>query len=528
MEKGKVYLVGAGPGDPGLITVKGQKCLAEADVVVYDRLLGESLLEKVRPGAERLYVGKAPGHPVLSQAEINRLLVEKGREGKAVVRLKGGDPFVFGRGGEEAEALAEAGIPFEIVPGVSAAVAAPAYAGIPLTHRQLASSFTVVTGHEDPAREVSRLDWGKLARGDTLVLLMAVQNMPQIVEKLVAGGLSRKTPVAIVEQGTGPRQRTLVGTLDTIAARAEKARLRPPAVIIIGRVVQLRKKLRWFDNRPLFGRRILVTRSRQQASALSQLLAQHGAEAVELPTIALHPTDDGALEQAIASLEAYSWLIFTSVNAVDAFCEALSCNQQDARALQGLKLCAIGPATAADLERHGLKADYIPQEYTTAAIVSGLKERASGEKILLVRAEGVSGEMVTGLAGAGVEADQVAAYRTAAATEGAGRARQLLEKGEIDMVTFTSSSTVRGLAALLDDELRLLDRVKVACIGPVTAATAKALGLSVDVMAREHTIPGLVQAIMEHYSLSSLRGATTTKQSQKRGRLLRSARNDMG
>ncbi len=510
IEKGKVYLVGAGPGDPGLITVKGQECLVEADAVVYDRLLNESLLEKVCPDAERLYVGKAPGRPVLGQEEINSLLVEKAREGKAVVRLKGGDPFIFGRGGEEAEALVEAGVPFEIVPGVSAAVAAPAYAGIPLTHRRLASSFTVVTGHEDPAREISRLDWDKLAGGDTLVLLMAVQNLPQIAEKLVAGGLSRKTPVAIVEQGTGPRQRTLVGTLSTIAARAEGSGVRPPAVIIIGRVVRLREKLRWFDNRPLFGRRILVTRSRQQASALSRLLAQQGAEPVELPAIAFHPMGDGVLEQAIARLEDYSWLTFTSVNAVEAFFEALSLCQRDARALQGIKLCAIGPATAAGLEKHGLRADYIPQEYTTVAVASGLKERAGGERVLLVRAEGVSWEMMDELAGAGIKADQVAAYRTVTATEGAARIKGLLEKGEIDLVTFTSSSTVRGLAALLGDGLHLLEGVKVACIGPVTAAMAGDLGLGVDIMAKEHTIPGMVQSIVEYYSLSSLRGTKQT------------------
>ncbi|MDP2743553.1 MAG: uroporphyrinogen-III C-methyltransferase [Dehalococcoidia bacterium] len=502
MESGKVYLVGAGPGDPGLITVKGQELLAGADVVVYDRLLSESLLDKARPEAERIYVGKSPGRHAMGQAEINRLLVQKAREGKMVVRLKGGDPFVFGRGGEEAEALVDAGLPFEIVPGVSAAVAAPAYAGIPVTHRRLASSFTVVTGHEDPSREISRLDWSKLAGGGTLVLMMGVQNLAPIVEKLVSGGLPSRTPVAIVEQGTGPRQRTLVGTLGNIVAKAEKAELRPPAVTVVGRVVRLRDKLRWFDNRPLFGRRILVTRSRQQASTLCRLLSQQGAEPLEVPAIAIEPADEKGLAQAIARLESYTWLVFTSINAVEALFTALSRQQRDVRALRGLKLCAIGPATAAGLENHGLKADYVPAEYTTKAILGGLKEKARGERVLLVRAEGVSDEMVTGLSRAGVQTDQVAAYRTVSASEGAARVKRLLEEGEIDMVTFTSSSTVRGLAGLLGGGPGLsgLKGVKVACIGPVTAATARELGLKVDVMAREHTMPGLVRAIVEYYN----------------------------
>lgn len=493
-----VYLVGGGPGDPGLLTVKGQECLAKADVVVYDRLLDDRLLEGVRRDAERIYVGKAPGRAVLSQEDIGRVLVKKAHEGKMVVRLKGGDPFVFGRGGEEAEDLARAGIPFEIVPGVTAAIAAPAYAGIPVTHRNVASSLAIITGHEDPRREVSRIDWERLVGADTMVLMMAVENLPQIVEKLLEFGRPANNPVAIIERGTRPGQRTLVATLATVVKKAEKAKVRAPAAIVIGRVVNLRRKLRWFDNRPLFGKRILVTRSRQQASALSALLARYGAEPVEAPSITLEPVVDGKVEKAIAHIKDYSWLVFTSVNAVEGFFRPFV-SVNDGRALSGIKLCAIGPATAAAFAKYGLQADFVPEEYTTEAVVSGLKKKAQHGKVLLVRAEGVSDDMATGLAKAGVEADQVSPYRAVQASESA-RVREMLEQGEIDMITFTSSSTVSGLVSMLGNKPALLKNVKTACIGPVTAQTARELGLKVNVEAPEHTIPGLVRAIVEYYS----------------------------
>ena len=340
MKAGKVYLVGAGPGDPGLISVKGLECLTKADVVIYDRLLDERLLDSVSVEAEKIYVGKAARQHAREQREINQLLVEKAKEGKTVARLKGGDPFVLGRGGEEAEALASQHIPFEVVPGVSSAVAVPAYAGIPVTHRGLASSFAVVTGHEDPTKDSSSIAWEKLATGvDTVVFLMGMQNLSKIVTKLVEHGRPLDTPVAVIKDGTRPEQVTIAGSLADIVARAKEHRLSPPAVIVVGEVVRLRERLRWFDNRPLFGKRILVTRSRHQASALSRLLSEHGAQPVELPAIDIQAVaDTEELDRALSNLEYYHWLIFTSVNGVEAFFQQLYSLNLDARSLGNVLL----------------------------------------------------------------------------------------------------------------------------------------------------------------------------------------------
>ncbi|MBI2872213.1 MAG: uroporphyrinogen-III C-methyltransferase [Chloroflexi bacterium] len=499
---GKVFLVGAGPGDPGLITAKGLRLLRQAQVVVYDRLVNERLVGEAPPEAERIYVGKWPRRDALSQEEINQVLVAKGREGKRVVRLKGGDPFVFGRGGEEVEALVEAGIPFEVVPGVTSAIAVPAYAGIPLTHRKVASSFTVVSGSEDPSKPESAIDWGALASGSgTLVVLMGWESLPQIVETLVRHGKAPDTPVALVQDGTGPCQRTVTGTLADIVARAREEGLVPPVVAVIGEVARFRQRFRWFDTSPLFGKRVLVTRSRVQASALSEMLIGLGAEPVELSTIEVRPLEDASpLDAALGRLGQYCWVVFTSANGVEAAFNRLAALGKDARAFGQARVCAIGPATAQALRGYGVRADYVPEQYTSEAVAAGLGSRGlNGERVLLLRTD-IEGEpLAEGLARLGAQAEQAVAYRTATPAESAGRARELLAGGKIDVATFTSSSTVRNLLDLLAGDASPLQGVTVACIGPVTARTARKLGLRVDVEAKVHTIQGLVEALAEHF-----------------------------
>ena len=500
--KGKVYLVGAGPGDPGLITVKGLKCLKQAEVIVYDHLIDERLLQEASPDAELIYVGKSAQHHALEQHQINKLLIVKAQQNKIAVRLKGGDPFVLGRGGEEAEALANHKIPFEVVPGISAAIGVPAYAGIPVTHRGLSSSFAVFTGHEDPSKRETSLAWDKLATGtDTLVFLMGVANLAQITTELIKNGRPSNTPVALIRQGTTPQQQTLVGTLENIAALAEQEKSKPPAVLLVGQVVKLRQHLAWFDNRPLFGRRILVTRSRHQASALSQLLAERGALPIEWPTIEIQPIEDNReLDHAISCMGSYQWLIFTSTNGVDAFFQYLTDKGQDVRALKGLEIGAIGPATATTLEKWGLRPDFVPDIYTSEHIISGLKECVgAGQRVLLARAEDVPPDLVLGLKILGADVHQVSVYRTVPA-QPISSAKEMLLKGDIDVITFASSSTVRNLVAQMDEEWPVCNKAKVACIGPVTAAAAQRAGLKVDIVAKEHTIAGLVQAIEEALS----------------------------
>lgn len=501
MKQGKVYLVGAGPGDPGLITVRGQECLGQADVVIYDRLLDDGLLHLPPPDAERIYVGKAAEYHAKEQNEINQLLVNKAREGKVVVRLKGGDPFVLGRGSEEAEALARHGIPFEVVPGVSSATAVPAYAGIPVTHRRLASSFAVVTGHEDPSKGLSQIAWEGLAIGaDTLVFLMGMGNLAHIVEQLIKNGRQPSTPVALIRHGTSPKQETLVGNLGDIVAKAEENDFKPPVVIVVGPVVQLRDCLRWFDNRPLFGKRILVTRTRHQASALSRLLSTCGAQPIEMPTIEIQTVATTELDQAILSLGNYHWIIFTSVNGVVAFFRRLYALNLDGRWLNGLRLGAIGPATASALQERGMRPDCLPEEHTSEGLVAVLRSQALGGcRVLLPRADIAGRELAEGLAGLGAEVHEVVTYKTITPTEASPQAKQMLLAGEIDVVTFTSSSTVVNLMALLGGQREAINRAKVACIGPVTAATATEAGLRVDIVAQQHTIPGLVQTMEQYF-----------------------------
>jgi uroporphyrinogen III methyltransferase/synthase len=500
---GFVSLVGAGPGDPGLITVLGARRIAEADVIVHDRLVNKRLLEGVKETAELIYAGKQPGEPEMTQEEINRLLVELGRSGKRVVRLKGGDPYVFGRGAEEALALHEAGISFEVVPGITSAIAAPSYAGIPVTQRGVASSFAVITGHEDPAKVESSIDWQSLATGpDTLVFLMGLKTLPAITAQLMKHGRAAETPAALVRWGTTPQQWTITGTLADIAERARDAEIRPPVVTVVGRVVELREALGWFEVRPLFGKTVLVTRARAQASDLVALLEAEGAEVIELPAIEIEErSDEQAVERAVEELatRSYSWVVFTSTNGVTTFFKALAQRNRDARLFGGVNVAAIGPGTADELRRHGISADVVPESYVAESLVRALAaEDARGARVLVPRAEAARRELIEGLEGTGAVVDELTLYRASRPSEAPKEAIGRIGKGEVDVVTFASSSTVRNLVALLDGNLDGLRDATVASIGPITSKTARECGLDVAIEAQEHTIPGLVKAIKEH------------------------------
>lgn len=504
MTVGKVYLIGAGPGDIKLITVKGLECIQKADVIVYDRLANPRLLSYRRPDAELIYVGKSPDRHTLTQDEINKVLVEEGLKGKVVARLKGGDPYVFGRGGEEGEELRKAGVPFEEVPGITSAISVPAYAGIPITHRDFTASFTVVTGHEEPGKETSNVNWPRLAQDPgTLVFLMGVGNLPQIVENLVKHGKDDQTPIALIRWGTRPEQRVVTGVLSNIVEVVEKAGIKSPAIIIIGQVVTLRDTLRWFEDKPLFGKRVLVTRSREQASVLSEKLENLGAEAWEYPTIKIQEPDDlAALDNAVAHAGDYSWIIFTSVNGVKAFFQRLKAQKLDIRTLKDAKICAIGPKTAEALEERGLLVDVMPEVFRAEAVIEALKDRIqTGDKVLLPRADLARQVLVDSLQQLGADVHEVIAYQTVLADE--TDTQLLLEKlqaGEIHVVTFTSSSTVTNFLKLIGDHRDLLQGITMACIGPVTAETAEKNGLKVDICAEQYTIDGLVNAIQGYYN----------------------------
>lgn len=501
MSEGIVRLVGAGPGDPDLISVKGLRLIQSADTIVFDRLVDKRLLDNAREDAELIDVGKIPGKRINRQGDINGLLIELGRVGKKVVRLKGGDPFVFGRGGEEAEALAEAGIAFEIVPGITSAIAAPAYAGIPLTHRKLASSFTVVTGSEDPTKLDASVDWEVLAKSsDTLVVLMGQSNLRSIADALMKYGRAPETSVALVQWGTEPYQRTLVGTLSDIADRAATTGIGAPAVTIVGEVVRLRETIRWFDSRPLFGKRVLVTRTRTQASALSDRLTQQGAQPVELPTIEIQLMDDYTeLDAALKDTLKYDWMVFSSANAVDVVFDRLGALQLDSRVFHSVKVAAIGPATRRRLLGHGIIADFMPASFVAEAAVSELGcLGVNGLRVLLPQAEIARDALLQGLAELGASVDAISAYRTVTPKDTAERLRDILADG-IDIVTFTSSSTVSNLVELLEGNTSVLKDATIACIGPITAERAADLGLSADIVATEHTIAGLIGAVESHF-----------------------------
>ncbi len=513
---GRVYLVGAGPGDPGLITLKGLRCLETAQLVVYDRLLDPSLLENVPPSAKRVFVGKERGRQAMSQAEINQTLIDGAEAGLEVVRLKGGDPFVFGRGGEEALALAEHGIPFEAVPGVTSPVGAAAYAGIPLTHRGMSSTFTVVSGSEDPSKPDSAVSWDALAKtGGTLVVLMGWKALEGIVEALQGNGMDPETPAALVQWGTWPRQRTITGRLEDIVSRGREAGLQPPVVAIVGKVVELREQLRWFDDTPLWGKKVLITRSRSQASRLKELMKGLGANPIELPTIQTMPLEDYAeLDGALERLADFGWVFFASANAVEAVFSRLAVrdNVRDARAFGPAKVGAIGPATTLALEQRGIVPDYVP---TTSTAQEMADEIAAWDwkdvKVFLPGADIGRDLLAQSLTRLGAKVEQVAAYKTVPAPDIGRLAAEALEEG-IDIATFTSSSTVRNLVEALDGDKSHLESSIIACIGPTTAATAREMGLRVDLVAEKHNVEGLAESVVGYVQ----RGQECRRQKKRR------------
>jgi uroporphyrinogen III methyltransferase/synthase len=499
-----VYLVGAGPGDPGLITVKGLELLRRADVVVYDQLASPALLKEAKAGAELVYVGKKAGAHALPQGGINELLVEKARAGLTVVRLKGGDPFVFGRGGEEAEELAAAGIPFEIVPGVTSAVAVPAYAGIPVTHRRYTTLVTFITGHEDPTKDASTIPWTALgANPGTLVFLMGVKNLAENCQQLIQAGRVPETPAAVIEKGTTLAQRTVVGTLADIALRARAAGIKPPAVLVVGGVVDLAKSLKWWENRPLWGKTAVVTRSRDQASRLVEELNAAGAQCLEVPTIEIAPPVDFApLDAALQHLNRYDWVIFTSANGVQAFMDRLFHMGLDVRFLGRLKIAVIGPATAEALKKYGLRADVVPQTFQAEGLLEVLTPRLlGGTRLLLARAAQARDVLPAGLVELGMAVDVVPVYRAVPPAAVPEEAAGMLQEGRVDILTFTSSATVHNFAGLVGQESfrSLAASGVVASIGPITTASLKEYGITPAIEPKDYTIPALAQAIIEHF-----------------------------
>lgn len=505
MTTSTVYLIGAGPGDPGLLTIRAKELIETCDVVVYDYLANKDFLDYARKDAEIIYVGKKGGDHTLPQDKINELIVDKAREGKSVARLKGGDPFVFGRGGEEAEELVAAGVPFEIVPGVTAGVAAPAYAGIPVTHRDFTTSVCFITGHEDPTKEESGHNWEVYAKSaSTLVFYMGVKNLPMISERLMAGGRDPQTPVALVRWGTRAEQQSFVSTLADVAAEAERRKFAAPSIIVVGGVCGLHDKLAWFEKRPLLGKGVVVTRAREQASGLVHRLAELGAHVYEFPTIAIEPLDSyEELENAILRLPMQDWVVFTSVNGVKFFWNQLHEIGLDARAFGGIQVAAIGPATAEALRGRGINPDFVPDKYVAEHVVAGLVERGIvGKKVLIPRAKVAREVLPEQLEEAGAHVRVLPVYETRLAQADAADVLAALDQGKLDYVTFTSSSTVDNFFELLDPD-RLKEyraahpgKVRLACIGPVTAKTLEKHGFSPDLQPSDYTIPALVEALL--------------------------------
>ena len=503
---GTVYLVGAGPGDPGLLTVRGRELLESCDAIVYDALANPDLLaglegsddEPSRRAREMHFVGKRGGDSRSTrQEEIEALLVRLAREGKSVVRLKGGDPFVFGRGSEEAQALAAAGVPFEVVPGVTAGIAAPAYAGIPVTHRAVATSVTFVTGHEDPAKGATQTDWRALARaGGSIVLYMGVKRLPDIAASLMDGGMSGSTPAAAVQWGTYGRQRTVSATLETLSARAAEEGIEAPVITIIGPVVALREEIAWFDRRPLFGARVVVTRARAQAGSLAARLRALGAEVIEAAATRIEPLDQAPLRRALRRISDYQWAVFTSQNAVALLWDALRAEGRDARALAGLKVCAVGPATAEALLGRGIAVDVVPKRFVAEGLLEALRGRGDlhAARVLYATASGARDVLPEGLAAAGAEVDVLPIYRSTIDEAGARALREALSRGEVDLATFTSASTVHGFVAAAGESAAA--RVSAVSIGPMTSEAARAAGMRVVAEASQSTIAGLVDAVV--------------------------------
>ena len=496
-----VYLIGAGPGDYKLITLKGLECIKKADVILYDRLASDKLLSFAREDKELIFVGKAPDNHAYSQEEINKLLVEKALEGKTIARLKGGDPFVFGRGGEEALALKEVGIYYEIIPGVTSAIAVPAYAGIPVTHRRVSSSLHIITGHEEPGKDQNTLDYQVLAKLDgTLVFLMGIKNIREICNSLMLHGQPENKPVAVIMNGTTSNQRKVFGTLKNIHEIITEQRITNPSVMVVGDVVGLSEALSWFENKPLFGKKILVTRTRQQASSLTQKIEELGGEAIEFPTIEIvHPNSFDDIDGALGEIEKYQWIIFTSVNGVNSFFQRMKKLDFDIRLLHHARLCAIGPVTAKTLEDMGFNIEYVPEVFKAEELAEGLKNKiAKGDRVLLPRADIAREILVDELNKLGAEVDNIHVYKTIIPEQSSDQLQKNLENN-IDVITFTSSSTVNNFIEILGkDNLAQLSGIKLAAIGPVTEETAHKAGLKIDILAEDYTIDGLVSAIVEH------------------------------
>lgn len=504
MAKGKVYLIGAGPGDPGLITVKGLECIKKAEVLVYDRLASPRLLGHAKPDCELIYVGKLPDRHTLRQEEINQLLVDKALEGKVVTRLKGGDPCIFGRVGEEAELLVENGCEFEIVPGITSGIAVPAYAGIPVTHRDYNSSFAIVTGHEDPEKNESNIDWSKLATATgTIAFYMGISNLPSIVSNLVKHGRPATTPVALIRWGTRPEQWTLTGTLETIVETVEREKFTSPAIILVGEVVRLREKLNWYEKKPLFGQRVLVTRARSQASDLSDMIEELGGEPYEFPTIKiLPPADEKPIDEALARLSTFDWVIFTSPNGVGYFMDYLKKKRVDIRNFGNAKIACVGPKTAEILEGYGLLVDVLPSQFIAEGLLDSIEDQLKpGQKILLPRADIARKTLPEELKKRGLEVTEIDTYETKMDASNAGDVIELLQEKRIQIITFTSSSTAsnffEAIASTGEDVLALLEGVKIVSIGAMTTQTCQKLGFKVAIEADEATLKGLVKGIVD-------------------------------
>ncbi|KQX49110.1 MULTISPECIES: uroporphyrinogen-III C-methyltransferase [unclassified Paenibacillus] len=509
MNKGRVYLVGAGPGDPKLISVRGMEAIQKADVIVYDRLANPRLLKHRRPEAELIFVGKLPDKHILKQEEINQLLVDLALQGKVVTRLKGGDPSVFGRVGEEAELLADNDVIFDIIPGITSSIAVPAYAGIPVTHRDFTSSFAIITGHEYPNKTYSSLDWEHLAKAiGTMVFLMGVANLEQICRELIRCGKPPEMPVALVRWGTWADQQTITGTLADITEKVREANFKSPAVIIVGEVVKLREKLAWIEKKPLFGRRVLVTRARSQASELVDLIDDMGGEAVEFPVIRLQPPSRPeaiqALDLALDKLDEFDWVLLTSVNGVEYFFRRLREKGIDVRKMGKARIAAVGPKTAEALAERGIIADVLPAKYQGEGILEAIQaDLKAGQKVLLPTADLARDYLPAKLKELGLEVTEVDVYENVLTTDDGDEIIHLLQNQSIHIITFTSSSTVTNLLEALrqlgvEEPLSLLQGVEIACIGPKTAETASQCGLPVTYMAEEATVASLVQSITQH------------------------------
>ncbi len=505
-KSGCAYLVGAGPGDPGLITLRAIELISRADVLVYDNLVNPKLLLYAPHSAEKIYVGKEASMHTLPQDKINQLIAQRAKTGETVVRLKGGDPFIFGRGGEEAEYLASESVPFEIVPGISSAIAVPAYAGIPLTHRDYNTSVAFITGHERPDKEKSSIPWKELATGPkTLVFLMGVKNLPLICDSLIKYGRSRETPAAVIQWGTLSCQKTITGRLDDIFLKVKAAGIMPPAIIITGEVIRLRERLNWFEKRPLFGRKIVVTRSRAQASQLVKQLEELGAQVTEYATIAIKRIyPNPKLKSAILNIKDFDWIVFTSVNGVECFFHFLELMHIDTRWLAGLNICAIGPATAEMLKRHGIIADLVPDSYKAEGIIKVLDsfEDIKGKGILIPRAASARQVLPQQLSERGAKVVVIPVYETLPDTgTNTDELVREIERGEVSMITFTSSSTVTNFFSNLEGRIKKeeLNQVVMACIGPITEKTLAERGYAARVVPEHFTIPDLVNAILEYY-----------------------------